>query len=68
METKPTQRELVDKVGISQPYASLILAGKREPAIPVALKIFRKTGWKPPVIASLSDEQIDVLATVKGAA
>lgn len=68
MDNKPTQRDLIEKCGISQAYASYILAGKREPAIPVALNIFRKTGWKPPVIANLSDEQLDVLATVKGAA
>jgi len=61
----PSQRELSARVGISQSYASMILNGKRDPSRPLAIHIFRRTGWKHDVIADLTDEQIDLLETIE---
>jgi len=49
---------------ISVPYASQILSGARTPSRPLAIHIFRKTGWKHSTIAELSDEQIALLEEV----
>lgn len=51
----------MDVAGISQPYASLILKGERKPARPLAIHIFRRTGWKHESIADLTEEQIEFL-------
>ena len=50
----------MDKVGISQPYASLILAGKRQPPKPLAVHIYRVTGWRHEVLADIAE--IDLAA------
>ena len=55
--------ELAAKAGISKSYASEILNG-RQPARPLAIHIFRKTGWKHGSILSLTDEQIDTLEEI----
>lgn len=60
---KPTVTDLADKAGISKSYACELL-GDRTPSRPLAIHILRKTGWKHPVIADLTDEQIAVLAEV----
>lgn len=52
------------ETGISQSYASMILSGARQPSRPLAIHIFRKTGWKHPLIADLTEEQMDVLEAV----
>jgi len=62
---KPSQQALREATGISQSYASMIANGVRAPARPLAIHIFRRTGWKHPVIADLTDEQIDVLETIE---
>lgn len=64
MET-PRTSELADRSGISQSYASEIVNGKRQPSRPLAIHIFRTTGWKHPLIADLTAEQIDVLESVE---
>jgi len=51
--------------GISVPYASQILSGQREPAMSLAISIFRKTGKKFGPIAQATDEEIDVLERVQ---
>ena len=61
---KPGVTELADKAGISKSYACEIL-GERVPARPLAIHIFRTAGWKHPIIAELSDEQIDLLETIE---
>jgi len=43
----------------------MILNGKRDPSRPLAIHIFRRTGWKHDVIADLTDEQIDLLETIE---
>ena len=58
---KPTQTEMQDRLGISQGYASLLLSTKRDPAKGLAVRMFREFGWRHPVIANLTDEQIDLL-------
>jgi hypothetical protein len=62
---KPSPKELRDATGISQSYASMIASGDREPSRPLAIHIFRRTGWKHPLIADLTAEQIDVLESVE---
>lgn len=65
MSEKPSIAELREAVAISQSYASMILSGSRQPPRPLAIHIFRKTGWRHPLIADLSDEQIAVLESVE---
>ena len=68
MAKPDTPTELARVAGISMPYASQILSGDRVPARPLAIRIFRATGWKPPNIANLSDDQIAMLETIEAAA
>ena len=44
-----SQSELARALGISQPYASLLLAGKRLPSLELAIRIERATGGLVPV-------------------
>jgi hypothetical protein len=61
---KPTVTDLAAKAGISKPYACEIL-GSRVPARPLAIHIFRTTGWRHPVIAELTEEQMTVLESIE---
>lgn len=61
----PSQSDLIAAAGISQSYASMILSGQRSPSRPLAIHIFRKTGWRHSLIADLSDEQIAVLEQIE---
>lgn len=62
MEAAPlTPTVLKDALGISQSYASMILAGDRPLKLPVAIEIFRKTGHKLGPIAKATDEEIETL-------
>jgi hypothetical protein len=61
---KPTVTTLATRAGISKSYACEIL-GDRQPARPLAIHIFRTTGWKHPVIADLTREQIDMLESIE---
>jgi transcriptional regulator with XRE-family HTH domain len=63
--SKPTFSELVEATGISRGYASDILNGKQAPSRPLAVHIYRKTGWRHPLLAGLSDEQLDVLESIE---
>jgi hypothetical protein len=62
--SKPTFTQLVDATGISKGYASDILNEKQPPSRSLAIYIYRKTGWRHPVLDGLSDEQVDVLEAV----
>jgi len=62
---KPRPKDVQHAAGISQSYASMILGGERTPPRPLAIHIYRKLGWKHPVIARLTDAQIDLLETVE---
>jgi len=48
----------MDATGISKAYASVILSGRQAPSRPLALHIYRQTGWKAPLIADYSDAEI----------
>lgn len=61
---KPTVTDLAGKAGISKSYACEIL-GTRIPARPLAIHIFRVTGWKHPIIAELTDDQLAVLESIE---
>lgn len=65
MADKPSTQELADRAGISKSYASEILGGKR-PTLgrPIAIYIYRKTGWRHESIADLTDEQMSVFEQV----
>lgn len=56
-----TPTKFAEAAGISVPYASQLLSGKREPSQGLAIRIFRRTGRKLGPIANFSDEVIAVL-------
>ncbi len=62
--SKPTFTELVEATGISRGYASDILNDKQPPSRALAIHILRRTGWRHPLLADLTDEQLDVLEAV----
>lgn len=64
-ERETPVKDLCEAVGISKSYASMILSGRQKPSRPLAIHIFRATGWKAKPIASLSDAQIDMLEQVE---
>lgn len=65
METPSSPTALADAIGISVPYASQIIGGTRQPARPLAIHIFRRTGWRHDSIAGLTDEQIAMLEAIE---
>lgn len=57
----PTPKALADAGGISLSYANKILIDgehRRIPPRPLAIRIFRETGWKHPSIATLTETQM----------
>ncbi|HUD92311.1 helix-turn-helix transcriptional regulator [Sphingobium sp.] len=60
---KPTA--LAKEAGVSVSYASQILTGERSPSRPLAIHIFRKTGWRHPLLDGLSEEQMAVLESIE---
>jgi hypothetical protein len=60
-----TPTDLHKAAGISVPYASQILTGARAPSRPLAIHIWRKTGWRHESIADLSDEHITMLEQIE---
>lgn len=65
MQAPPKTADLASEAGISLSYASEIVNAKRAPSRPLAIHIFRKTGWKHETIAGLSDLQIDMLESLE---
>lgn len=65
MEAPTSPTLLAASAGISVPYASQIIGGTRQPARPLAIHIFRKTGWKHESIAALTDAQLVMLEQVE---
>lgn len=61
---KPSYSELATKAGISRSYACEIL-GEKQPSRPLAIHIYRTTGWKHPLIEGLSDEQLSMLEQIE---
>lgn len=66
---KPSPKAIVEATGISQPYASMILAEdetkRRTPPRPLAIAIFRKLGWRHETIADLTEQQMAVLEEIE---
>jgi len=62
---KPRTSELANAAGISKSYASEILNGGRTPNRPLAIHLFRATGWRHQVIADLTDQQIALLEQIE---
>lgn len=65
MDASINTADLSAKAGISLSYASEIANGKRAPSRPLAIHIFRKTGWKHSSIAELTDEQLTLLEQIE---
>ncbi len=69
MDKPASPTELATAAGISVPYASQLLsadpAKRRDPSRPLAIHILRRTGWRHPMLAGLTDEQIATLETVE---
>lgn len=61
MDTPKTPTEFAAAAGISIPYASEILSGKRVPSQRLAIDIFKRTGRRFGAIAGASDDEIAVL-------
>jgi hypothetical protein len=58
---RPTPQSLVEAAGISISYANKILLEgehRRVPPRPLAIHIFRATGWRHPSIADLPEEDM----------
>lgn len=62
---KPTK--VAAAVSISVPYASQILAGRRQPSTGVAVRIFREFGVKLGPIANASESDIAALERIEAA-
>jgi hypothetical protein len=60
----PTIRQVVEELGISRGYACDILNNKTQPR-GLIVQIYRRFGWKAPLIADMSDEQIDMIEEVE---
>jgi len=61
----PSYIKLAEAADISKSYAHEIVKLRRSPSRPLAIHIFRTTGWKASPIAALTDEQIAMLETVE---
>lgn len=64
---KPAPKELVDALGISPSYASMILSGERIPPPGLAAAIFAKLNLKMGIFKDLSDEDAETAARIHGA-
>lgn len=65
MAEKPSTTAFAQVAGISIGYASDILNNKRSMPRPLAIKAYRKLGWKHDSIARLTEQQIKVLESVE---
>lgn len=65
MDTPISTADLSAKAGISLSYASEIVNGKRTPSRPLAIHIFRKTGWRHEAIADLTDDHMAMLEHIE---
>ncbi|QDC37073.1 helix-turn-helix domain-containing protein [Sphingobium fuliginis] len=68
MQEALTPTSLSNAAGISVPYASQILAGKRQPSREIAFAIFKATGKKFGHLAALSDRDARALARLEAKA
>lgn len=63
-----TPKALSDAANISPSYASMILSGDRVPPIPLAITIYRATGYKLGPIADATDQDIEAAERLHGQA
>jgi hypothetical protein len=56
----------LQRAGVKKSHAYMIAWGKREPSLPLALKIERESGLKLGPLANVTDEQIAVLREMHG--
>lgn len=54
-------KELAEKAGISESYASQLLTGNRGASLTVAFQIYDKTGLQFGILKDLSEETIEAL-------
>lgn len=66
MDISPTK--LSQDTGISLSFASMLLAGKRQPSLGKALMIYDTTGLKFGLLANLTPREIDKLRAHQEAA
>ena len=65
-ERRLTQAEMAQLIGVEQSTISRLERGQLSaPSRRLAIRIMRKTGWRHPVIADLSDEQIATLEAIE---
>ena len=60
-----TTTDLAKRAGISKSYACEILGGVRNPSRPLAIHIFRQTGWKHDLIGALDESQMAMLEQIE---
>ena len=60
MAKTPTAKSLVEELGISPSYASMILSLQRTPPKSLAIAIFRKTRWRHPAIRKMREDEMAV--------
>lgn len=65
-QTEPALRptDLAATLGISVPYASQLLTGKRVPSIELALSILDKSGLRLGPLKGATDEQVALLRSL----
>ena len=61
MNNKPTAKNLISTLSLSQGHAYDILRGSRPPSRALAIAIYRAFGWKHETISDLSSTQIAML-------
>lgn len=62
-QPNPLKPLIEDKV-LSQPYASQLLSGNRQPGLRLAIKIYRRVGMKLGPLIHASKSEIDLLEKV----
>ena len=65
MTKQPSTTEFATEAGISMGYASDLLRDNRPMPRSLAIHMFKRTGWKHHSIASLTTQQIKILAQVE---
>ena len=61
MDIPPKPTDLANEAGISVPYASELLSGKRTPSTRLAIDIFKKTGLRFGALVGASEQEIGAL-------
>lgn len=62
----PSLAKRLHSIGVSQPYASQIVNGRRKPGLKLSLRIYKELGLKLGPIADAGDAEVAALARVFG--